>query len=364
MNPVNFQGDLFWFQISYSYPMTLAFHEILSDYVYSLLQGANNVSLLAEQPHTLLRAENALLRQQLYPTQGCRKLYVPYIFCSGNYIPQGLPAVAVNVGNATSRGGDFLLGLTDRVSDLLTVGIAGGMQFQGWKSHTQGFTCRFDVQSEVLSLFASLAGKKGYLNTYGIYDWIQIPEFRRSFPTGPVSHHTRGRTGGNAWRTAIEGAWLNIGSPCAFKTGPYFQTAYQQVWIQGLRESGSDIGNLNYKHQATRSLVGGLGWDMRFHRDFSHWSLTSDFLLSFNRQFLHNNRVIRFQERNLSSGPYGIWPLGTNDVWFGTASFNLSALLPRDSSLTLGYTLNFGGHHLRESLISASFALPYSRKRC
>lgn len=353
----NFQGYLWWYPIEPMIdPFTIYFYPLLSDYIFSLIQGANNYSLLAEQPHMLLRAQNSLLSQQLFPAQDeCHQLDVLYLFAGGNYIPQGLAPRAAPL-HAMGRGGSILVGATDRPSEWLTLGLAASYQMDTFNGFNQGSSCQFDLQSETASLFAGTFLPHSYINGYFNFAWLQFHNFKRHFSIGPVTSETHGHTNGTALDVTLDGGYYPLDTD-KIKTGPLTRLEYHNVRVKGFQESSASIGNLLFHSQHLHSLAFGLGWDMRFWAPFRHWALITDISLSGNKQWLAGPRTIHFRQVSIP-GPFGSWPLSNENVWYGSGKLTFNAALDQGTNITLGYTLNYGGKKMRENVISLTFNLP------
>ncbi len=355
-SPQNFSGYLLWFPVGIAQPLTLQFHQIFSDYIFSLIHGAQYYSLLAEEPQTLLRAQNSNLKQQLFPMQLQKEIGRPYAFLSGNYLPEVEPPLD-SPGRYRSQGGDFVVGMTERVSDLWTVGGSLGFVFDSSHCKDPDQTCRFDLQAEILSLLASFTPSSGYLNGIINMGFLQFKEIDRRFVTGPLTHHTYGSTHGMGLGATVEGACFVMNLKDSFQTGPLVALEYQRVMVDGYKERGALVGNLVYRDQTTNSLITGLGWEMRLNRAYSSLTLTTNLALSANRQWIEGTREIYFREASLP-GSFGVWPISGNAVWFGRGSINFSGTFSSGSSISLGYTLNYGEHNMSESFLTLGLSIP------
>ncbi len=354
----NTSGYVFWYDGVHP---TEASHELLSDYVFSILSAAECYATLAEIPFGVLREQRTNIHQQMAPMQPDHEKYLVYPFISGNYSPLLLPALSDRCEDHNVSGGDICVGFTDRVGDAWTVGIAGTYSRNSSTCHEGGNKCRFDLNAGILSIFGSFDRKHGYVNGIFNIGWLGYESIKRRFAIGPYISHTGGKTHGIDYDAELYGAYY-IWSYATLRTGPLVEFNYQRVLIKGYTESGAAFGNISYRGQGNTLLSSGLGWEARLDYTVGTTELVTDLFLTANRQWLEQKRRIHFNEASLP-GTHGAWPISKNANTFASAGFNLSALFSNRLIGSFGYTFNMGNHNMSEQLLTASLTMPIGTKK-
>lgn len=340
---------------------TQASHELISDYVFSILSATECYATLAEVPFGVLREQRTNIHQQMAPMQPDHEKYLVYPFISGNYSPLLLPALSDLCEDHEISGGDICVGFTDRVGDAWTVGIAGTYSRNSSSCHEGANKCRFDLNAGILSIFGSFDRKHGYVNGIFNVGWLGYESIKRRFAIGPYISHTGGKTHGIDYDAELYGAYY-IWSYATLRTGPLVDFNYQRVLIKGYTESGALIGNISYRGQGNTLFSSGLGWEARLDYTVGTTELVTDLFLTANRQWLEQKRRIHFNEASLP-GTHGAWPIHKNANTFASAGFNLSALFSNRLIGSFGYTFNMGSHHMSEQLLTASLTMPIGSKK-
>ncbi len=349
-------GYLWGLPISFESPLALPFHQILADYIYGFLSGAEYYSFLAEQPYTFLRGQNGVLRNQLFPVQTehyCRSFHP---FLTGTYAPQANPALN-NDYSYKGNMGNVTLGFTERLSSAWTVGAAVGYNNAYSHYKEQGTSGHFNAQAEMLSFMASVQARRCYINGILNTGWLQFPKIKRNFVVGPTVEHMQGKTHGYTYSANLEGAYYVVNHPEKFQTGPLAEVSYGHITVKGYQEKGSLLGDTQYKTQNNGAYVTGLGWDMRFNRVYSPLTLTTEISALANYQWKQGERDILLRAVSLG-GAYGAWPIVRKAVFFGSGNLNFTGTFKRGTSLQLGYSFNYGEQHMRASYVTASISCP------
>lgn len=353
---LDYQGYLFWFPVGFSHPFTLPFHQILADYVYSVLFGADSYSVMANAPHPVLRGQNTLIRQQLFPVQDLRECQKVYLFADGIYANKANPAMQT-FSHQNSHMGGGIVGLTDRISPYWTIGAAYGLNFQDITSNSKRDRAKFDLMSNIFSVFSNYNSCSYYVNLVGNGALLDF-DTHRSFVTGPLRQHAKGDTSGWAFGGELEAAFFLINDLEECQTGPLVRLDYQYAHLFQFKEHGALIGNLDYRHQSTQELITQLGWELRLVKDFGSLRLITEFLGMAGRQWMNNSRDILVREVSLG-GPFGVWAVSDKGSWFGSAVVNFSAVVPEKIAFTFGYNLNYGEHSMDESFLTFGLSFPF-----
>jgi outer membrane lipase/esterase len=360
-------GFAFWYDGTH---FSEALHQLVSDYVFSLLSGAECFATLAETPFAVLREQVAGIRQELYPNQPLRKANTYYFFTNGTYAPMALPALSDSCRDNVLHGGNIAFGVLDQITKAWNLGIAGEASWNEYHCHTQTTRCEYDLNALTLSIFGGWTAvtssptvapqevpechQGGYVNAVANIAFLDFDHIKRKFSVGPVSQETHSDTDGMDYYGLIYGAYYIPTCSRVINTGPLANVEYQFVHVDGFSESDLDYGNLVFKDQHNSSCSTGLGWEVRF--EYPSW--LGDLFLSINRQWLGAVRNIHFREKTLPA-TNGIWPTKMPRTTFVSGGINASISCRHSIQLSLGYTFNIGVSEIpmREQFISLNLSL-------
>ncbi|NGX38618.1 MAG: hypothetical protein K1000chlam2_01793, partial [Chlamydiae bacterium] len=216
---------------------------------------------------------------------------------------------------------------------------------------------RYKLTAVSGSLFASYESGCGYFNAIGNVGWLDLNSIKRKFPLGPVDHEAHGSTNGMDYLAQIYGSYFVWNCENRLSTGPKANAEFQRVFIDGYKESGAAIGNIEYKDQDNTSIITGLGWEAKFRIPMSYVSMFGDVFLMFNRQWHSRNRDISIRERSLDV-PAGKWPIYTPRFNFASGGINLTTTFSRGVSLGIRYQFNLGTFDIKEHFINLSLTFP------
>lgn len=359
-------GYVFWYD---GIDPTEATHRIISDYVFSVLGGAQCYSTLAVVPFGMLRQQRTNIYQQLAPMQHYHDKFILYPFISGGYTPLLLPPVSDSCDGRSAHGGNVTGGFTMHIWGGWTIGAAGTYSTLLSKCHEQRNHCEFDLDAGILSLFAACNRDHGYLN--GIFNaaWLNYDSVKRKFYSGSYDNHTHGKTSGMDYDAEMYGTYYLWSYPQTkiiarshFRTGPMFDMNYQRVFVDGFKESGAKFGNLEYKDQDNSLFATGLGWEAILDFNFLNLGVLMDFTLAANRQWLGHGREIHFHERSMPHTK-GSWQVRSQKNTYASGGLDMSFIHPSGATFSLGYSFNIGTVHMSEQFLTAGLTFPLGKKK-
>ncbi len=360
-------GFAFWYDGTH---FSEAVHQLISDYIFSLLSGAECYATLAETPFAVLREQVAGIRQELFPNQPLRKDKTCYFFVNGTYAPMALPALSDSCRDNSLHGGNIALGVLGQITRAWNLGIAGEASWNDYHCHTQTTRCGYDLNAFTLSIFggwtavpsipteahqeAPKCHQGGYVNAIANVAFLDFDHIKRKFSVGPVSQETHSDTNGMDYYGLIYGAYYIPTCSQVVNTGPLANVEYQYTSVDGYSEFNLDYGSLVFKDQHNSSCSTGLGWEVRF--EYPSW--IGDLFLSINRQWLGGVRHIHFREKTLPATD-GIWPAKMPRTTFVSGGINFSISCKHSIQINLGYTFNIGISEIpmREQFLNLNFSI-------
>lgn len=336
---------------------TDAAHRLIAEYVFSLLNGPIFLGDMLQKPITAIREHSANLKHQLYPIQPEHCCNCIYPFISGNYSPVENPPLTDSCLNRNQHGGDVTFGLTDRVLECLTLGVAGGYAFDWSKFEKENNELKFDLRAWSVSALASWYSDCAYLNGLFTAAFLDFCEIKRKFLIGPTHYTAKADTSGIDYSGNLYGAYHFIFCDCSLSTGPLFDLNYQYISIDGYTEKRAQFGNLEYKGIHRKQFTSGLGWELRFEHEWCCVDWVWDLFLLGNYQWFENKDKIRFRETSIS-GAFGSWPIKSPTNGFLSGGAHITGTFPCDLIGTLGYDFNVGNDGMSEHFITLSFTIP------
>ncbi len=336
----------------------------LAQYVYSLLEAPECWGHLAVQPFALMRGQNAVLRQELYPIVDiCEGQLYPFI--SGSYIPDETAPFPYGKTPDTS-GWNGTLGLAYRALPHWTVGVAGSYNQNFFEDRHKIGKCDFNLDSWVVSLLSGMHIDRGYLN--GIFNagFMKFDDITRHFSIGPKNWKARGDTHGMQYDVMVEGGWYFFRNDDC-QMGPIATVEYQYAGINGYREHSASYNNLQFKHQHVNSFVTGLGLEALI---WSPWKdscapgFSMKMFLAANEDWVRGKRHVQFRQQSLGGGaPWGNWPIYQERTFFGSGGISFTNTFKNGAIFTFGYRGNWGQNHMQEHNITASITFPVTKAK-
>ena len=346
----------FWFD---GLHVSEAVQSLTSQYIFNILEAPECWGHLAAQPFAMMRNQNAVLRQELYPVaELCIDQLYP--FMSGSYMPTESAPFAGGKAHDTS-GWNGTFGFAYRPLKHWTVGVAGSYNQNSFEDHHKIGKCEADIHSWVVSLLSGFQKDRGYLNGFFNAGFVRFDDLERHFYVGPQNWKAKGDTHGMHYDVLFEGGWYFFrNADC--QIGPIANIEYQTVSLNGYKEHHADYNNLQFKGQHNHSLVTGLGietliWNPWMHSCAS--GFTMKMFLSANEDWAGGTRHVKFRQRSLGDeAPYGRWPIYNKRTFFGSGGISVTNTFKNGVIFTVGYRGNWGQNHMNENSITANLSFP------
>jgi outer membrane lipase/esterase len=353
--PFGTPGYLFLPSIATAQPFTMPFHQIFGDYVFAIFEGAQASNRMNEMAFSLLRNQNQVYLQQLYPARQLPCVGTFYPFVSGQYAPQMQPIMTGSFGDVDSQSGNITVGLMDRFAEDWMIGAGGGVQLAEMDMSKSNVSSSFEQSALIGSLCLSYVKERGYVTALGSLAWLRINSYNRIFHTGPAKQKAHGHTKGKAYDLHARGAYFVYSDPSYFQTGPLVSVDFMHSYTNQFRERGSNVGNLIHGKNHLSNFTTGFGWECRLNRQTRrvHWVL--DLTAEANYQWLGKDREVRVKEASLPV-PFGTFYVAGDPTWYGSLGANSSLTFNNRQTLSFGYHLNIGENHIRESVINTGYA--------
>lgn len=326
------------------------FHKIMSDWIYSSLEGASRVGLLSQVPMgrsgAQWRSIDGRLREfQNFGYQG------QGFFVTGDYASSDIDAYA-GQPSADGSGGSFVLGYEKAFSEQLFGGVTLGYGHAPFDLGNDLGTVKYDEWA--LSAFVSHKSGDFYANLLTTYSWLDY-ESKRNVALGPFSTTERGDTqGGQFGMKAQIGYNFVVGN---LLHGPLLGLAWEQVKVDGYSEESNGVTAMTFGDQTRESLRSRLGWQVAAE---TYWAeakvrpyaqLTYDYEhkkdeRTYSASFVGSSSAVQMETSNQTGG-------------YGTLLAGVNAELSKTMRLGIGASTTFSQPGARNSAINVTLSAAF-----
>lgn len=346
------EGILFVYTI---HPTTSA-HQIIADYVYSVLRAPELYANLANFSINTVLLQNSSIKQQLTPNVAMNPEQRFHIFATSDLSKTKNNLEATYNHSLRSSPISGTIGFTDFINTHWEFGGAysHGHSNPNMSSNEHSFT----LNNDVLSLFTSYFKPGYYINSILNGGLLNFNTIERTFYLGPKDIIANGTTKGTIVAASLEGgSWL-FKRDKQMSTGPYATADLTHVTVNGYTEHNAPNGvNIAYNNQNESNLNTGIGWRIRFAKQFNKSQLISNIYSSINHQWLDYDRTIYFHVASIA-GSHGSLPVNLEKSTYFSGGFNLGNELANGIILSLGYNIYAGTNNLLNQNVNLAISLP------
>lgn len=330
--PVGTEGYLF---ADVRHP-SAKFHRIMSDWIYSSLEGASRVGLMSQVPLGRSGAQWRSIDGRFnefqnfgYKGQG--------FFVTGDYASSQKDAYA-GAPSVDGSGGSMIMGYEKAFSDQLFAGVTLGYGNAPFDLGNNQGTVKYNEWA--LSAFASQKFGAFYANGLATYSWLDY-ESKRNIALGPFNTSEQGDTRGCQF-----GAKGQVGYNFTLGNlihGPLVGLAWERVNVNGFSEQSNSVTAMTFGDQTRESLRSRLGWQIAAETSLAEVKVRPYAQLSYDYEhkkdertysagFVGGNSAMEMQTANRTGG-------------YGTLLAGISAELTRGTRLGVGgsTTINQAG---------------------
>ena len=324
-------------------------HKVVSDWIYSSLEGASRVGLLAQVPMgrsgAQWRAIDGRLREfQKFGYQG------QGFFVTGDYASSDKDAYA-GLPSANGSGGSVVLGYEKAFSEQLFAGATLGYGHAPFDLGNDLGTVKYDEWA--LSAFVAHKSGNFYANALATYSWLDY-QSTRTINLGPFSSSERGDTrGGQFGAKAQIGYNFVVGD---LLHGPLAGLAWEKVRVDGFSEQSSSATAMSFGDQTRESLRSRLGWQVAAETIWCGARVRPYSQLTYDYEH-------KKDERTYSAGFVGgnnalLMPTSNQTGGYGTLLAGVTAELSTTLRLGVGASTTISQPGQRNSAINVTLSAP------
>lgn len=232
-----------------------SFHKVVSDWIYSSLEGASRVGLLSQVPLGRSGAQWRSIDGRLnefqnfgYKGQG--------FFVTGDYASSQNDAYA-GAPSVDGSGASLILGYEKAFSDQMFGGITLGYGNAPFDLGNNQGAVKYTEWA--VSAFASHKFGAFYANGLATYSWLDY-ESQRNIALGSFNTSEQGATRGNQYGAKGQlGYNFTLGN---IIHGPLVGLAWERVSVNGFSEKSNSVTAMTFGDQTRESLRSRCGWQV------------------------------------------------------------------------------------------------------
>ena len=327
---------------------TTGAHALLGQYVVSVLQAPEQLSLLGESALAANAAQTRAIRSQMLvdAAGGETRTFVNIDYGRQQFdASNGSPKTNSNNFNLT-------LGAAVQATDHLSAGVALGVgQANASFSGGGGYKLQ-DISG--LGYVTYHAGG-GYVGGYANFGQSNFKDIERRIDLGAMRRTESGKADGSHLGTGFTGGWWfdfdNL------RTGPFANLEWQTVKVNGYSENGNDSTAMWFGKQQRDALVATLGWRFQGHWDVGNTVLSPYAELAWNRDDKADPRMVS-AGLNSMNGTFALTGFTPDKNW-GTAELGVSAKLTPSMTSWFGYSGRFSDNSQKYNSLNMGFKVMF-----
>ncbi|WP_158880847.1 autotransporter domain-containing protein [Rhodanobacter sp. L36] len=309
---------------------TTAAHALLSQYVLSVLQAPEQISLLGEAPLQVSTVQNRVVRNQMVADNDGGETRA---FVNIDYARQRFDA---NNGAPKTNSNDvnFTLGADIRAAEHISAGVALGVaQNNAYVSGGGGYKLQ-----DISGLgYVTYHQGGGYIGGYANFGQSNFKDIDRRIDLGTMQRNETGKADGSHLGGGFTGGyWFDFSN---LRTGPFANVDWESIKVNGYSENGNDSSAMWFGRQQRDALVSTLGWRLQGHFDAGNLALSPYAELAWNHDSKADARLVT-AGLNSMNGTFALTGFLPDKTW-GTADLGVTAQLTPTVTSWIGYSGRF-----------------------
>ncbi len=327
-----------------------AAHQVISDWVYSSLEGAGRVGLLSMVPLGRSGAQSRAMdgRMQEFQNFGYKG---QGFFLSGDY-SSGKSDASPSLPSADGKGSNFSMGYETAINERLFAGLTLGYGRTPFDLGNGLGTIKYDEWA--LSAFASHKTGNFYANAQVTHSWLDF-ESNRSIALGPFATSERGDTGGRQLAAKGQvGYNFNTGR---LVHGPLAALSWERVRVDGFSENSGSVTAMSFSDQTRESLRSRLGWQVAADDTWSGVHVRPYAQLTYDYEYKKDERG--YSASFVGSASSMAIETANRTGGYGTLLGGVNADLGKTLRLGVGASTTISQPGARNSSISVTLSAPF-----
>lgn len=326
------------------------FHKIMSDWIYSSLEGASRVGTMSLVPLGRSGAQWRSIDGRFnefqnfgYKGQG--------FFVTGDYASSQKDTYA-GAPSVDGSGASLIMGYEKAFGDQLFAGVTLGYGNAPFDLGNNQGTVKYNEWA--LSAFAAQKFGAFYVNGLATYSWLDY-ESKRNIALGPFNTSEQGDTRGSQF--GVKG---QVGYNFTFGNlihGPLVGLAWERVKVDGFSEQSNSVTAMTFGDQTRASLRSRLGWQIAVETSLAgvkvrpYAQLSYDYEhkkdeRSYSAGFVGGNSAMEMQTANRTGG-------------YGTLLAGISAELSKGMRVGVGGSTTISQPGANNTAINVTLSAPF-----
>lgn len=305
-------------------------HAILTDYVVSVIEAPQEISLLPNVATHAGRSQAQALDSHLRIARESGGAGGFNTFISGGLNDLHLGAdPAVADLDAVNR--NFTAGVDWQFFNGSLIGAAVGYSDSNpsFGDHGGGF----DLHDRLIMLYAATGFGHAYVNAVAGVGLIDFDHIKREIHLGPATRIEQGNTEGRQQVLRVAAGYrFALG---ALSTGPVAAVTYQRIHADGYRESGNRSTSMHFDDQSLYSLMGSFGWQATVDLGKTALGHLHPYVrATYKQEFKNRDRSVR-AGLNTLPGSFSM-PAYRPDRYYTVVAFGIDDRLGENTTASLG----------------------------
>ena len=326
-------------------------HRLISDWVYSTLEGASRVAVLGKLPmersEALYRSVSGRVQQfQNFGFKG------QGLFVTGDY-GGGYREAHLGAASTEGNGGAFVLGFDRALSDQLYAGATLGFGQSRFDYGNNFGHVNLDEWS--IGGFASQRLGNFYLNALASHAWLDF-DSRRNAMIGSYKTTEEGRTRGTQAGARVQVGYQLLAG--GIKHGPLAGIAYGRAHVDGFQEKSGSSTAMMFGSQRRESLRSSVGWQIAAESLWGGVRVQPYAQVTYDYEHKEDRRTYRSALANSANGSGLDIETGNRKGGYARIQAGLSSHIGRSAILGLGVMGTIGQAGERNWAVNMTLSSP------
>ena len=324
-------------------------HQVMSDWLYSSLEGASRMGLLSQVPMGRSGAQWRSIDGRMRDFQNFGQQGQGF-FVTGDYATSNISAHA-GLPSADGAGRNLLMGYEKAFSDQVFGGVTMGSGSAPFDLGNNQGTVKYDELA--LSAFVSQKTGNFYANVLTTYSWLDY-ESTRKVVLGPFSATERGHTRGEQFGVKGQVGYNFVSGTLLH--GPIIGLAWERVKIDGFSEQSNSVTAMTFGDQTRKSLRSRIGWQVAAEEVWSGVKVRPYAQLTYDYEHKKDERY--YSTSFVGGNSALLMPTSNQTGGYGTLLTGITAELSKALRIGIGASRTINQPGARNSAINVTLIAP------
>jgi outer membrane lipase/esterase len=269
--------------------ITTGAHQLLAQYIESVIEAPEKIGLLAEAPLQVVGTQRRAVEGRYLSDHGPARskgqfeVYTAYDYNDNKFARSSHNPGSDGTGSTLTIGGDM------QINNAVSAGVVFG--YGQTQTDLDASGGNFKLNATSLSAYAAYRERQFYLGGMLTVADLDYKDVRRNIALGSAVRTESGNTKGTLGALSLTGGYLIPAG--GLSHGPVGGLTYQDVSVDNYSESGANSTTMSFGEQDRKSLVGSLGYQLFGQIKTSSMTIYPFARASYEHEFKNDDRVVR-----------------------------------------------------------------------